>query len=243
MRKSILLIVVLLGLATQVYSQIKTSDLRDKKTNIYFLSYYYEEEPDKIINLRAICRIIKKDSSFCLVDYVPKDLDKTIYCSCYDFTGMPTQFGSEKEMTSIIKDSVRLNFKERDTTLLSSSKKELQNPTSLWFWKYMPYVNETVVVGGIRKNFITNTIDKVDVSYTYLRKEKLKILGKTKGYYLVKSYPLNESEGVYDERWYDMKGILVRERHVVGKNGIRVAELSKIVKPLSIRRVQQGSTD
>ena len=94
----------------------------------------------------------------------------------------------------------------------------------------MPYVNEKVTVSGIRKNFITNTIDKVNVSYIYLGKEKLKILGRTRNFYLVKSFPLNGSEGIYDERWYDKKGMVVKERHVVGKSGVRVTELSKILR-------------
>lgn len=230
MRKLILLIIVLTGFAIQIDAQIKTGDLRHKKTSVYFLKYYYEEEPDKILNSRVTCRIINEDSSFCLVDYDLKNLSKTTYSSCFDLNGMPTHYGSEKEMTSVLKDSVRLNFKGRDTTLLINSIKGLQNPTSLWFWKYMPYVNETVIVGGVRKNFIANTIDKVNVSYTYLGKEKLKILGKTKRCYLVKSFPLNGSEDVYDERWYDKKGMLIKERHIVGKDGVRVAELSKIVK-------------
>lgn len=221
---------MLASVTIQIKAQIKSKDLLQKKTSIYFLSYYYQEEPNKIISSRATGRIVTGDASFCLVDYDLKDLGKISYSSCFDFNGMPIHYGSQKEITKIFKDSVHLNFKGRDTTFLIDSKKELQNPTNLWFWKYMPHVNETVVVGGVRKNFITNTIDKVNVSYTYLGKEKLKILGKTNSFYLVKSFPLNGSEGVYDERWYDKKGMLVKEKHVVGKDGVRVAELSKIVK-------------
>jgi len=230
MRKLILMLIILTSVTISVKAQVKAKDLLQKRTNLYFINYYFEEEPDKIISSRASRRVINGDSSFCIEDYDLKDISKITYSSCFDFNGTPTHYGTEKEITKVFKDSIRLNFKGRDTTFLIDSEKELRNQTNLWFWKYMPYVNETVIVGGIMKNFITNKIDKVNISYTYLGKVKLKILGKTENLHLVKSFPLNGSEGVYDERWYDNKGMLVKEKHVVGTNGVRIGELSKIVK-------------
>ena len=201
-----------------------------KSTAVYFLKYYYEEEPGKIIFSRATGRSVAKDGSFSLIDYQLTDLSKPSFSLCFDAMGMPTQYGNEKEITNVYKDSVRLNFRGKDTTILITAQNKLSNPTNLWFWKYMPQVNETVVVGSVRKNFITNKIDIVDVAYTYMGKVKINVLGKVGTYYLVKNVPLNGSEGVYDERWYDKKGMMVKERHVVGKDGVRIGELTQIVE-------------
>jgi hypothetical protein len=198
-----------------------------KHTKIYVLKYYYPEEPDKIIYRRAYGRSKNKDGSFCLIDYDPAT-NKPIYSSCFDPNGIPTQTGNDKEPTKIYRDSIRLNFKGKDTTILINTVKELKDPTTLWFWKHTPKVNETVTVGGIRKNFITKSIDLVSVAYTYMGKERINVFGKIKTCYLVKSIPLNGSKGVYDERWFDQKGMLVKEKHVVGKDGTRIAELSEI---------------
>lgn len=230
MKNSILLIIVLASLTVHIKAQIKSKDLPQKKSDIYFLDYYYQEDPNKIIFSRATSRIVIGDTSFCFIDYNLKDITKISSSSCLDFNGVPIQYGREKEITKIFKQNVHLNFKGRDTTFAINSKKELQNMTSLWFLKFMPSVNETVIVSFINKNYITNTIDKVSVSYTYLGKQKLKILDENKNFHRVKSFPINGSEGTYDERWYDNKGMLVKEKHIVGKNGVRVAILSRVVK-------------
>lgn len=221
---------MLIQVSTSTNAQTTRTTHRQERTNIYFLKYYYEEEPAKIISTRAIGRMVTPDGTFCLVDYDVNDTSKITYRSCFNASGIPTSYGSDKETTKVLENGIRLNFKGRDTTFLINIKEKLQNTTQLWFWIYMPHVNETVIVGGIRKNFITNTIDQVNTSYTYLGKEKLTILGKTKRFYKVKSIPQNGSEDVHDERWFDKKGMLVKERHVVGKDGVRVAELSKIVR-------------
>jgi hypothetical protein len=200
-----------------------------KPAVIYVLKSYYPEEPAKIISTRAYARSRNKDGSFCLIDYDPHDMNKPVYKSCFDAYGVPTQSGNEKELTRMYRDSIRLNFKGKDTTVLINTTKELKDETKLWFWKYMPKLNETVTVGGIRKNFITKTIDRVSIAYTYVGKEKINVLGEMKTCYLVKSVPLNGSTGVYDERWFDQQGMLVKEKHVVGKDGTRIAELSEIV--------------
>ena len=200
-----------------------------KPTVIYVLKYYYPEEPEKIISTRAYSRSKNKDGSFCMIDYDPNNMNKPTYSSCFDTNGIPTQAGIDKEVTKIYADSIRLNFKGKDTTVLINTAIQLKDPTALWFWKHKPQLNETVTVGGIRKNFITKTIDLVSVAYTYMGEEKIEVLGKMKTCYLVKSVPLNGSKGVYDERWFDEQGMLVKEKHVVGKDGIRIAELSEIV--------------
>ena len=144
---------------------------RTKRTAIYVLKYYYPEEPGKIINIRAYGRSLNKNGSFCLIDYDPIDRNKPTYMSCFDENEIPTKSGNDKELTKIYKDSISLNFRGKDTTVLINTAKELKDPTTLWFWKHTPKVNETLIVGGIRKNFITNTIVVVNVVHTYLGKE------------------------------------------------------------------------
>src|ERR1700743_2175075 len=204
-----------------------SSDDNLKPAVIYILKYYYPEEPTKVISTRAYSRSVNKDGSFCLIDY--DKMNSPVYSSCYDANGIPTQSGNEKELTKIYRDSIRLNFNVKDTTVLINKAKDLKDVTTLWFWKHTPKVNETATVGGIRKNFITKSIDLVSVVYTYLGKESITVLGEMKICYLVKSVPLNGSTGVYDKRWYDEQGMLVKEQHVVGKDGMRIAELSEII--------------
>jgi hypothetical protein len=197
-----------------------------KPTVIYVLKYYYPEEPAKIVSTRAYSRSNNRDGSFCLIDYDPNNMSKPAYSSCFDTNGIPTQI---EGLTKIYRDSIRLNFKGKDTTVLINIAKDLKDITTLWFWKHMPKVNETVTVGGIMKNFITNSIDRVSVAYTYLGKESISVLGEMRTCYLVKSVPLNGSKDVYNERWFDEHGMLVKEKHIVGKDGMRIAELSEIV--------------
>jgi hypothetical protein len=228
--KYFLLFLIIITQGAKAQSPKQNDVSKDKKhLAIYILKYYYPEAPEKIISTRAFGRTENKDGSFCMVDFAPADLTKPVYSSCFDPDGIPTQSGNEKELTKIYRDSIRLNFKGKDTTVLINAAKELKDPTTTWFWKHMPKVNETATVGGIRKNFITNTIDFVRVTYTYIGKEKINVLGEMKTCYLVKSMPLNGSTGVFDERWFDEKGMLVKEKHTVGKDGARIAELSEIV--------------
>lgn len=200
-----------------------------KQTAIYILKFYYEEDPATIKFNRAYARSVNQDGSYCIQDFDVGNLKSATYSSCYSASGIPTEFGSEKELTRIFKDSVRLNFRGRDTTVMVDTEKELKDITTLWFWKHMPKLNETTTVGGIRKNFITNHVDLVRTAHTYLGKEKISVLGKMTTCYKVKSVPLNGSKDVYDERWYDQQGMLVKEKHIVGTNGVRIGELSEIV--------------
>lgn len=210
-------------------SKIQSLSQLKKHNAIYVLKYYYEEQPDKILFTSARGRAIKKDGSFCLVEYDPADVTKVTYTSCFDPDGIPTQFGSGNEITKITKDSLTVNFKGKDTTFFINAEKRLKDPTALWFWKHRPKLNETVIVAGVRKNFTTKSVDLVNVSYTYEGKENINVLGKTQLCYKVKSVSLNGSTGIYDERWFDDNGMIVREKHVVGKDGIRVSELIRII--------------
>lgn len=204
------------------------SNKRSKNTPIYVLKYYYPEAPENILFTRAYGRIIHNNGTFCLIDYTRAEKNKPIYSSCFNKEGMPIEFGNYKEVTKIYNDSIRLNFRGKDTTVLTPKADALKDPTTLWFWKHIPKVNEKVYVSGIRKNFITNSIDLVSIAHTYLGKESIDVLGKTKTCYLVKSVPLNDSKDVYDERWYDEQGMLVKEKHAVGKDGFRIGELIEI---------------
>lgn len=209
---------------------VGSAALAQKQSPVYVLKYYYPEDTTKIISKRAYSRTVNKDGSFCITDYNPVDLQKQIYLSCYDVLGVPTHYGDGTDMTQIYADSLRMNFRGRDTTLVIKAPEQLKDAAVLWFWKYRPKVNETCTVGGIRKNFITHKIDLNSVSYTYLGRENVSVLGKTTSCHKVKSMPLNGSTGVYDERWFDDKGMLVLEHHIVGKDGMRIGKLTEIIK-------------
>lgn len=223
------LIFLFFALRVNAQSGAQNLDAGRKHTAMYVLRYYYPETPGKILFKRAYRRVEEKDGGFCLVDYDPSDTGIILSRSCFDRDGIPVDFGDEKNLTQIFKDSVRLSFKGKDTTILMNTAKELKDATSLWFWKHTPKISDTVIVGVVRKNFITKSIDLVRVAYVYCGKEKITVLGKMEACYKVKSFPLNGSKGVYDERWFDKKGMLVKEQHTVGKDGSRIGELTEII--------------
>ncbi len=216
----------------------KTSKIKEERVlnsnkalnkGIYFLKYYYEENPEKILWTNGSSRVINKDKSFCLLSFDLKDVHKSNYKQCFNEIGIPIGDGTESDFTKVYADSIRMKFKKRDTTFLIRTE-TLKDPSTLWFWKYFPKKNETVIVNLLTKNFITNKIEIKQVSHTYLGIDTIKLNGNLKAYYSVYSKAVNGQEGVYDKRWYDENGMVVKEKHVVGTNGTRIAELSQIIK-------------
>lgn len=200
-----------------------------KKTSRYFLRYYFEDAPDKVLWNRIVSRVVGDAGAFCLLDYDVKDNKRVVSRACYDQRGIPKESESGKDFIKVFQDSIRLSFMGRDTTLFIKGV-TLRNPIMLWFWKYHPKKMEEVVVAGVRRNFITKKIDRVEVSYVYLGKDRIDVMGKTGRYHLVRSRQVDGNPAVYDDSWYDDKGMMVKEKHVVGNAAPRIGVLAKIME-------------
>lgn len=55
-------------------------------------------------------------------------------------------------------------------------------------------------------------------------------MGKTGRYHLVRSRQVDGNPAVYDDSWYDDKGMMVKEKHVVGNAAPRIGVLTKIME-------------
>ena len=196
------------------------------QTRVYYLDYFYNDEPEKILRSTGTKREVYPDGSFCLLNFIKEDSINYNYKRCYDEYGNPLGNGTSEKFEYIYKDKLELSFREKDTLIFMNTK-ELIDPTQLWFWKKMPKSEDSIVVNGVRKNFITNSIDLISTYYIYLGKEKLKIGPLIYDAHKVKNRTLGKQENVYDERWYDDKGMLIKELHYVGTDGLRIGVLNK----------------
>lgn len=128
--------------------------LNKHKASRYVMKYYFEDTPDITLWNRVVSRLTTDSGKFYMLDYDAKNPDHLLSSSFYDEVGMPIVTENAKDFMKVFPDRIRLSFMGKDTTVFMNGT-ALRNSTLLWFWKYQPKKGEEVVVGGIRRNFMT----------------------------------------------------------------------------------------
>ena len=164
------------------------------------------------------------------MNYQIDDSSKNFYSSCYDEFGQPTWNGNDEKKDEVMDGKIKINFQSKDTTIYMDTKL-LKDSTKLWFWQIPTKKNKTTLVRGIKKNFITNTIDFDSTFLQYLGLESLNLMDTTFEAHKVKSWAAGMPKDIYDLRWYDANDMMIKELHYVGKDGVRIGVLTSILQP------------
>jgi len=195
-------------------------------SDYYALSYYYDDAPGDTLRTSIFQRILREDS-FCEMSFAPGELKDYTFQTCYSMQGQPLGSGGPGSFNAIHENRMDLEFRGRDTTIFLDTSR-LIDPTGLWFWSVQPEKGDTTAVQHVMKNFITNSVDFRNVYHSYLGIDRIEVLSQLGEYHLVRSWADASEDGVYDNRWFDDKGMMVREEHYVGASGVRFAVLDSI---------------
>ena len=227
---SFLIMLILIASCNQM-KESKTNKVNSKidtlRTKLNYLSYANEKKPENILWTVGFRREVYSDGSFCLLNYDLKDSINYNYKTCFDEFGYPLGNGTSDKFESVYKDKMELNFRGRDTIIYMDTKK-LINPMELWFWKTKPNEMDSVLVNRVMKNFITNSIDIRSSYFKYMGYENIVVSNNEYNAHKVKTWTIGQPKNVYDERWYNDEGILVKELHFVGEDGTRIGLLKNI---------------